>query len=178
MLTIIISNCIHEPSRPTTLHGRTGRVINILYLIQEELLTLPILYLSRHLIQNKADYYRLLLAVSREQAWEPWLLFMLQAVEETARWTTDKIAAIRALAEHTTRHVREHLPKIYSTLPEGPCPARRPARDAGWQGKTLHPPEIDAAAQPRQQRLHALCLRPRGSDRLTPYSRSLSPMDT
>ena len=95
-------------------NGRTGRVLNILFLIQEELLTLPILYLSRHIIAHKADYYRLLLGITRSQAWEPWLLFMLQAVEETARWTTAKIAAIRALAEHTTAHVRERLPKIYS----------------------------------------------------------------
>ena len=95
-------------------NGRTGRVLNILFLIQEELLTLPILYLSRHIIALKADYYRLLLDITRSQAWEPWLLFMLQAVEETSRWTTAKIAAIRALAEHTTAHVRERLPKIYS----------------------------------------------------------------
>lgn len=95
-------------------NGRTGRVLNILYLIQEGLLTLPILYLSRHIIANKADYYRLLLDVTREGTWEPWLLFMLQAIEETAGWTTAKIAAIRALAEHTTQHVRERLPKIYS----------------------------------------------------------------
>jgi Fic family protein len=95
-------------------NGRTGRVLNVLYLIQEGLLTLPILYLSRHIIANKADYYRLLLDVTRHGAWEPWLVFMLQAIEETAGWTTAKIAAIRALAEHTTRHVRERLPKIYS----------------------------------------------------------------
>ena len=95
-------------------NGRTGRVINILYLIQEELLSLPILYLSRHIIANKTDYYRLLLDVTRDHAWEPWLLFMLQAVEETSRWTTAKIAAIRSLAEHTTEHVRTSLPKIYS----------------------------------------------------------------
>ncbi|WP_297841421.1 protein adenylyltransferase Fic [Pseudomonas sp.] len=95
-------------------NGRTGRVINILYLIHEGLLNLPILYLSRYIISHKADYYRLLLEVSREQAWEPWLLFMLQAVEETAQWTTAKITAIRRLVEHTTGHVREKLPKIYS----------------------------------------------------------------
>ena len=95
-------------------NGRTGRVINILYLIQEELLHLPILYLSRHIIAHKADYYRLLLEVTRDQAWEAWVLYMLRAVEETSRWTTDKIAAIRALAEHTTDHVRSRLPKIYS----------------------------------------------------------------
>jgi Fic family protein len=95
-------------------NGRTGRVVNILYLIQEGLLGLPILYLSRFVIAHKADYYRLLLAVTRDEAWEPWLLFMLRAVEETSRWTLDKITAIRSLAEHTTEHVRVRLPKIYS----------------------------------------------------------------
>ena len=82
-------------------NGRTGRVINILYL-------------SRHIIAHKADYYRLLLEVTRDQAWEPWLLFMLQAVEATSRWTAGKIDAIRGLAEHTTEYVRSSLPKIYS----------------------------------------------------------------
>lgn len=95
-------------------NGRTGRVINILYLIHEGLLNLPILYLSRYIISHKADYYRLLLEVSRDNAWEPWLLFMLQAVEETAQWTTAKINAIRGLVEYTTGYVREKLPKIYS----------------------------------------------------------------
>ncbi len=95
-------------------NGRTGRVLNTLYLMQEELLSLPILYLSRYIIAHKADYYRLLLEVTGAQAWEPWLLFMLQAVAETSRWTTAKISAIRRLAEHTTEYVRAHLPKIYS----------------------------------------------------------------
>ena len=95
-------------------NGRTGRVINILYLIQQDLLQLPILYLSRHIIANKSDYYKLLLDVTREGAWEPWILFMLKAVEETSSWTTDKIAAIRNLSEHTTEFVRHSLPKIYT----------------------------------------------------------------
>lgn len=95
-------------------NGRTGRVINILYLIQQELLQLPILYLSRHIIANKDDYYKLLLSVTRDQAWDPWILFMLKAVEETSRWTTDKIAAIRGLSDHTSEFVRRKLPKIYS----------------------------------------------------------------
>ena len=95
-------------------NGRTGRVINILFLIQQDLLQLPILYLSRHIIQNKADYYRLLLAVTKDHDWETWILYMLKAVEETSRWTTEKIGGIRALAEHTTAHVRQALPKIYS----------------------------------------------------------------
>jgi Fic family protein len=95
-------------------NGRTGRVINSLYLIQEGLLGLPILYLSRHLIAHKADYYELLLGVTRDHSWEPWLLFMLQAVAETSRWTTGKITAIRKLADHTTEHVRARLPRIYT----------------------------------------------------------------
>jgi len=95
-------------------NGRTGRVLNILYLIQADLLTLPILYLSRHIIAHKADYYRLLLDTTRTGNLEPWVIFMLQAVEETAQWTTRKIASIRTLAEHTTAHVRERLPKIYT----------------------------------------------------------------
>jgi Fic family protein len=95
-------------------NGRTGRVLNSLYLVQTELLTLPVLYLSRHIIKNKEEYYRLLLAVTRDRAWEPWVLYMLEAVEETAGWTTAKIKAIRELAEHTRTYVRGSLPKIYS----------------------------------------------------------------
>jgi Fic family protein len=95
-------------------NGRTGRVINSLFLISENLLTLPILYLSRYIIRHKEDYYRLLLEVTRSSAWEPWILYMLQAVEETAIWTTAKIEAIRQLALHTVEHVRSAAPKIYS----------------------------------------------------------------
>lgn len=95
-------------------NGRTGRVLNSLFLIQENLLTLPILYLSRYIIANKADYYRLLLKVTKEQTWEEWLLYILKGVAETAAWTTAKIGAIRALSEHTREHVRLNAPKIYS----------------------------------------------------------------
>lgn len=95
-------------------NGRTGRVINSLYLIHENLLTLPILYLSRYIIQNRDDYYRLLLDVTREGAWEPWLLYFIRGVEETAVWTRKKIEAIRELSLHTVEHVRGSLPKIYS----------------------------------------------------------------
>lgn len=94
-------------------NGRTGRVLNSLYLVEQELLPLPILYLSRFIIANKSDYYRLLLAVTREEAWEPWVLYMLRGVEETAAWTTRKIAAVRNLADHTIEYVRERRPKIY-----------------------------------------------------------------
>ncbi len=95
-------------------NGRTGRVLNSLFLIQENLLTLPILYLSRYIIGHKANYYRLLLEVTREAAWEDWVIFILKGIEETARWTTSKIAAIRELQEQCILHVRRELPKIYS----------------------------------------------------------------
>jgi Fic family protein len=95
-------------------NGRTGRVLNSLFLIEEKLLTLPVLYLSRYIIRSKSAYYELLLEVTRDQAWEPWVLYLLQAVKETAAWTTAKISAIRNLAAHTADFVRERRPKIYS----------------------------------------------------------------
>ena len=95
-------------------NGRTGRVVNSLFLISENLLTLPILYLSRHIILHKENYYRLLLDVTRSAAWEPWILYMLKAIEETAVWTLNKIEAIRLLSLHTIDHVRTAAPKVYS----------------------------------------------------------------
>ena len=95
-------------------NGRTGRVLNSLFLIQENLLTLPILYLSRYIIRHKADYYRLLLNVTCKDAWEEWVLYILKGVEETALWTTAKIDAIRTLSVHTVEYVRKKLPKVYS----------------------------------------------------------------
>ena len=82
-------------------NGRTGRVLNLLFLIEKELLKLPVLYLSGFIIRHKADYYSLLLKVTTDQAWEEWVLFMLRAVHETARWTTSKITAIRDLLDKT-----------------------------------------------------------------------------
>jgi len=95
-------------------NGRTGRVLNSLFLTSQNLLTLPLLYLSRYIIGHKAEYYRLLLNVTAASAWEPWLLFILQGVEETARWTVAKITAIRALQGHTTDYLRRAAPKTYS----------------------------------------------------------------
>jgi Fic family protein len=95
-------------------NGRTGRVLNLLFLVEKDLLKLPVLYLSRHLIRHKSDYYRLLLKVTAEANWEEWILFMLRAVLETAKWTTEKIRAIRDLLEETLEVVRNRAPKIYS----------------------------------------------------------------
>lgn len=95
-------------------NGRTGRILNILYLIQSKLLSLPILYLSRFILERRDDYYRLLRGVTEEGDWESWILFMLEAVESTSKWTTDKISIVRALMAETSSYVREKLPKIYT----------------------------------------------------------------
>ena len=95
-------------------NGRTGRILNILFLVKHGLLDSPILYLSRYIIQNKAAYYRLLQKVTHEQDWTSWILFILDGVEETCNWTTDKIKSIRELMEHTAEFVHGQLPKTYS----------------------------------------------------------------
>ncbi len=95
-------------------NGRTGRILNILFLVQLGLLDSPILYLSRYIIQNKAAYYRLLKLVTHERDWAAWILFILDGVEETCTWTTDKIKSIRELMEHTGQFVQNRLPKTYT----------------------------------------------------------------
>jgi Fic family protein len=94
-------------------NGRTGRIINSLFLIQEDLLTLPILYLSRYVIENRVEYYQLLQSVTAHGEWEPWLIYIIKGIEDTARWTTAKITAINDLAGHTAAFINERLPKIY-----------------------------------------------------------------
>ncbi len=95
-------------------NGRTGRVLNVLYLIEAGLLTLPILYLSRYIVQNKHDYYQLLNRVIRTGESEEWIIFILEGVQQTSVWTTHKIEAIHQLIEHTAEYIRSALPKIYS----------------------------------------------------------------
>ena len=95
-------------------NGRTGRILNILFLVEHGLLDSPILYLSRYIIQNKADYYRLLKDVTYERDWAAWIEFILDGVEETCTWTTDKIKSIRELMEHTAEYVQSQVPKTYS----------------------------------------------------------------
>jgi Fic family protein len=95
-------------------NGRTGRILNILFLISEGLLEIPVLYLSRYIIENKEDYYRLLQEVTTEQQWEAWILFMLSAVETTANWTIEKIIIIRELLDHTCEYVSVVRPSLYS----------------------------------------------------------------
>lgn len=95
-------------------NGRTGRILNILFLVQQGLLTTPVLYLSRYVNQNKAEYYRLLQAVRDDGVWEAWVLFMLDGVEETSRQTTLLVHAIKRLMQKQKVEIRTQLPRIYS----------------------------------------------------------------
>jgi Fic family protein len=95
-------------------NGRTGRILNILYLVQQDLLGSPVLYLSRYINQNKADYYRLLQSTRDTGEWEPWLLFLLEGIAQTAHQTTDLVVGIQALMMATKHRLRSELPKIYS----------------------------------------------------------------
>ena len=95
-------------------NGRTGRILNLLFLVEQELLELPVLYLSRAMIRKKADYYRLLLAVTTRAAWEDWILYVLGAVAETARWTTARILAIRQLMHETDEYVQAEAYGAYT----------------------------------------------------------------
>ena len=94
-------------------NGRTGRIINILYLIQEKLLNLPILYLSNYIIRHKSDYYSYLQKVRDEDLWEEWLLFMIRGVEETARETIALIITIKDLMLDYKHRLRDNY-KFYS----------------------------------------------------------------
>lgn len=94
-------------------NGRTGRIINMLYLVAQELLDLPVLYLSRYLIETKAEYYQQLQAVRDTNKWEPWLLYMLEGIAETAKATIEMIKNIKKLMHEFKHQIREQLPKIY-----------------------------------------------------------------
>lgn len=95
-------------------NGRTGRILGILFLTYTGLLELPVLYLSRYIIEHKHDYYVLLRGVTERGEWEPWILYILDAVEQMSIVTRDRILAIRALMQQTMERVNKELPKIYS----------------------------------------------------------------
>ncbi len=94
-------------------NGRTGRILNVLYLILNNLIDIPILYLSSYIIRNKSEYYRLLNHTNKTQDWEDWIIYMLKAVEETSLKTIKKITAIKNLLDKTITYVKEQKPKIY-----------------------------------------------------------------
>ena len=95
-------------------NGRIGRILNVLYLTSKGLLDIPVLYLSRHITQTKADYYSLLQAVREEGAWERWVLYMLDAVAETSQTTLELVEGIRGQMAAVKHRMRAELPKIYS----------------------------------------------------------------
>ena len=94
-------------------NGRTGRIINILYLIIENLQNLPILYLSNYIIQNKSDYYRLLQELRDNENWEEWLLFMIHGIEKTSRETIELIIQIKEMMMEYKHKLRDNY-KFYS----------------------------------------------------------------
>lgn len=95
-------------------NGRTGRIINILYLILKGYLDIPILYLSSYIIKNKEEYYKLLLEVTVNENWEEWILYILRGIQETAEETKSKIIRIKESMDHAIELIKERNPKIYS----------------------------------------------------------------
>jgi Fic family protein len=95
-------------------NGRTGRIINILLLVKNDLLDLPILYLSRYIVRTKNQYYDLLQSVRINNNWEAWILYMLEGIAVTAKETIVFVMQIRELVAQTKNRLRNDLPKIYS----------------------------------------------------------------
>jgi Fic family protein len=95
-------------------NGRTGRIINILYLVLKELLNLPILYLSRYIIEHKSDYYKLLQEVQKNNDWQSFVMYILNSVEQTSIETIKLIEDIKTLMDETKTKIETELPKIYS----------------------------------------------------------------
>lgn len=94
-------------------NGRTGRILNILYLMLNGLIDVPILYLSSYIIDNKAEYYRLLNQTNKLGKWEEWIIFMLKAVETTSKNTITRITNIKNQLDLTILKVQEKAPKVY-----------------------------------------------------------------
>ncbi|MBL9052089.1 MAG: Fic family protein [Tabrizicola sp.] len=95
-------------------NGRIGRILNVLYLVQQGLLDIPILYLSRFITRNKSEYYRLLQQVRDDGAWDDWIVYMITAVSETSRDTVQLIIGIRQMMAETKSRMRERHKSIYS----------------------------------------------------------------
>lgn len=95
-------------------NGRTGRIVNVLYLVKERLLDIPVLYMSRHIVRTKSDYYRLLQEVRDHGRWEDWVLYMLTAVETTAADGVSTVQAIKSVLLDYKHRIREQHRKFYS----------------------------------------------------------------
>ncbi len=113
LLKIAISHYQFEAIHPfRDGNGRAGRILSILVMIQKQLLDLPILYLSAYIIKQKDDYYELLKNVTTRRSWNPWIIYMLKAVEETSKYTISKIEEIDNLFVKTTSLVNKKYPSI------------------------------------------------------------------
>lgn len=95
-------------------NGRTGRIINVLYLVLKGLLHLPVLYLSRYIILQKHQYYQLLQQVREKGNWEDWILFILDGIETTAKDSIILISKLKNLMQQYKQQIRTKLPKLYS----------------------------------------------------------------
>lgn len=95
-------------------NGRTGRILNILFLIQQELMGLPILYLSKYIIENKADYYRLLREVTEYGNWAEWILYVINGVASTSQSTLEKIKNILQLKQACEKELKEQLGTVFT----------------------------------------------------------------
>ncbi|OGO94870.1 MAG: addiction module protein [Coxiella sp. RIFCSPHIGHO2_12_FULL_42_15] len=95
-------------------NGRTGRIINILFLVEKGLLDNPILFLSHYILKNKAQYYQCLRRVTENSAWVEWISYMLDAVEVTAKETQERVVNILEAMDKARELVRTKVPKIYS----------------------------------------------------------------
>jgi len=95
-------------------NGRTGRILNILYLMKEKLIDLPVIYISRYIIMHRQEYYRLLQETRQTGEWEPWILYILDAVEVTAKDTIETVKKIKELMLSYKHIIRKEEPKIYS----------------------------------------------------------------
>jgi Fic family protein len=95
-------------------NGRTGRILNILYLLLKGYIDTPILYLSSYIIKTKNAYYSLFQEVREKGIWENWILYILDGIEETSKLTLEKVKSIKNLLELTFEKVKDQCPKIYS----------------------------------------------------------------
>ena len=95
-------------------NGRTGRIVNALYLVQQELLSQPVLYLSSYIVQNKTEYYQLLRGVTEQNNWHDWVMYMLTALIETAKLSTKKIRSTLSLKEETEQKMKQVLGASFS----------------------------------------------------------------
>lgn len=114
LLKMVIAHYQFEAIHPfTDGNGRTGRILNLLYLVDQKLLSHPVLYLSKYIINHKEDYYHYLSGVTQRQAWKPWIIYMLNAVEWTAGLTNQKIDEILLQMDATLKYAQQKL-KWYS----------------------------------------------------------------